>query len=121
MDREIHPTPRHLDEPLRILGLTASQLVVAVIGGGISILCLTYLPAWVSMSLRLIIAIVLGGLPFMGVTMAAYGGVTPGHVARRLWRYSREASEYRPGPATTGPFILELHDSQTEAQDPHDE
>ncbi len=121
MDREIHPTPRHLDEPLRILGQTVPQLISATIGMGIFVTCLSYLPGVISMSYRLAAALVLGALPYIAVTMAVYSGVSLRHVVRRVWRYSREAREYLPGRPTSGPHALVLYDRQAAEEDSYDE
>ena len=119
MDRELHPTPRHLDEPLRIAGLTVSQLVALVLGATLCLLCLTYLPGSITMSQRLVVGVVLGGLPVLLVSAAVYSGIGLLHLAGRIGQYTREAREYLPGPPTEGPSELRL--SETAAYDTSDD
>ena len=52
MPRTVHRTPRHLDDPLKIIGFTLPQWLVLALGAGLLWACLALLPTIVGSSER---------------------------------------------------------------------
>lgn len=122
MRRTLHPTPRHLDDPLRLGPFTIAQWALIAVSAACVWLCLQLLPAWVAMQARLSIAATLVGLP-IGIVWAGGGSGRGGifELPVRAVRYALSPSEYIPGPPRTGPLSLALLDGKPREDDTDDE
>ncbi len=78
--RTIHPTPRHLEDPLKLLGLTPGQWAAAFIGMLLAAAAFNYLPGFIPIKLRAFTSILLFGAPVLAVTAASYAGVGVGRL-----------------------------------------
>ncbi len=121
MRRTLHPTPRHLDDPLRLGPFTASQWVLIAVCALCVWLCLELLPVWVPSQARLSIAATIIGLP-IGLVWAGSGersGIF--ELPLRALLYLLTPREYVPGQPSTGPLSLTLVDGKTREVDAEDE
>ncbi len=121
MRRTLHPTPRHLDDPLRLGPFTASQWVLIAVCAVCVWLCLELLPVWVPSQARLSFAATIIGLP-IGLVWAG-GGERSSifELPLRALRYLFSPREYIPGQPSTGPLALALVDGKTREVDADDE
>jgi len=109
--RPIHPTPRHLEDPLKLLGLTPGQWTAAFIGMLLAAAAFNCLPELVSLKVRGFITILLFGLPVLAATAATYAGVGVGRLAAHIWTYWTTPRVYLPEkPRTNGPTRIHLVD-----------
>lgn len=111
MARTIHPTPRHLDDPLKILGFTGSEIAMLMIGLGLLRLSwgnLPPLPVWVNLILYPAIA----AGPLMLLRISTTMGYGPRRLARLLWSAATGPREYLPGRPVDGPTELLLVDDR---------
>ncbi len=109
--RTIHPTPRHLEDPLRLLGLTPGQWAAAFLGMVLAAAAFNYLPVLTPVKLRLFITMLLFGLPVLASTAASYAGVGVGRLAAHIWTYWTKPRIYLPDkPRTKGPVRIHLVD-----------
>ncbi len=109
--RAIHPTPRHLEDPLKLLGLTPGQWAAAFIGMLLAAAAFNYLPGWAPIKLRLFASVLLFGLPVLASTAASYAGVGVGRLAAHIWTYWTTPRVYLPDqPRTNGPTRIQLFD-----------
>jgi len=107
MPRTINRTPRHLDDPLKILGFSLSQWAVLALGVLCLWGCLMLLPTVIPTTLRLSFGALLVGVP-LGLTFAGSTARSIGELPRRLWHSIGTPSDYLPGPPHRGPLILTL-------------
>ncbi len=109
--RAIHPTPRHLEDPLKLLGLTPGQWAAAFIGMVLAAAAFNYLPEFVSLKMRGFASVVLFGLPVLAATAASYAGVGVGQLAAHIWIYWTTPRVYLPDkPRSNGPTRIHLVD-----------
>ncbi len=109
--RAIHPTPRHLEDSLKLLGLTPGQWAAAFLGMMLAAATFNYLPELVSIKLRGFICVLLFGLPVLAATAASYAGVGVGRLAAHIWTYWTTPRVYLPEkPRTNGPTRIHLFD-----------
>lgn len=105
--RIVSPTPRHLDDPLEILGLAVSQWVAAGLGVLILWAVLDVGQRYLSLATACQLGCLLGGIPVLAATIAHLEGVSVTTLTRRLARYLGP-KEYVPGPPERGPLALAL-------------
>ncbi len=109
--RVIHPTPRHLEDPLKLLGLTPGQWAAAFLGMLLAAAVFNYLPGFVPMKVRAFSSILLFGLPVLSATAASYAGVGVGRFFAHIWTYWTTPRVYLPDkPRTNGPIRIHLFD-----------
>ena len=117
MPRSINRTPRHLDDPLRILGFSPAQWVVLVVGVAFLWACLVLLPPIIPTTLRLSCGALLVGLP-LGLTFAGGNARSIWELPRRVWHSLVTPTDYLPGPPQRGPVLLETHDGKPKGEEP---
>ena len=115
VSRTVHRTPRHLDDPLKILGFTLAQWLVLALGALLLWACLAFLPAFIPATLRLSLGAVLVGLP-LGLTFAADTARSLAELPRRVLHGLRAPTNYVPGPPHRGPLRLVLTDDATRGE-----
>ncbi len=109
--RTIHPTPRHLEDPLKLLGLTPGQWAAAFFGMLLAAAAFNYLPEFVSLKLRGFVSVLLFGLPVLASSAASYAGVGIGHFFAHIWTYWTSPRVYLPDKRrTNGPTRIHLFD-----------
>ncbi len=109
--RTIHPTPRHLEDPLRLLGLTPGQWAAAFLGMVLAAAAFNYLPVLTPIKLRLFITMLLFGAPVLAATAASYAGVGVYRLFAHIWTYWTKPRVYLPDkPRTNGPVRIHLFD-----------
>ena len=109
--RTVHPTPRHLDEPLKLLGLTPGQWAAAFIGMLFAAAAFNYLPESVPLKVRGFASVMLFGLPMLAASAASYAGVGVGRFFGHIWVYGTTPRVYVPDkPRTNGPTRIHLFD-----------
>ncbi len=109
--RTIHPTPRHLEDPLRLLGLTPGQWAAAFVGMVLAAAVFNYLPDFVSLKVRGFASVILFGVPVLAATAASYAGVGVGRFLTLIWTYWTTPRVYLPDlPRTQGPTRIHLID-----------
>ena len=120
MRRTLHPSPRHLDDPLRLGPFTVQQWAVLALCALLVWLCLEYLPAWVPGSAKLSVASTLIGIP-LGLVWAGGASRNLLELPLRALRYALTPREYVPGPPRTGPLTLALVEGRPAREDTDDE
>lgn len=115
--RTPHPTPRHLEDPLLILGLTVGQWAAVAIGLGLAWAVLNVLPPGWPWRPRLFLTIIAAGAPLLCASAAAWTGVGVGRLARHLWTYWTSPRVYVPGPPSKGPTRIALYDGAPPADE----
>ncbi len=117
MSRRITRTPRHLDEPLKILGFTLAQWAVLAVG----VLCLwgslTFLPAAIPATLRFSLGALLIGVP-LGLTFAGSTARSVFELPRRAWHSLATPADYPPGLPRRGPMALAFTDEPMREEEP---
>jgi hypothetical protein len=109
--RTPHPTPRHLDDPLKLLGLTPGQWAAAFIGMLLAAIVFSYLPDFVPLKIRGFASVLLFGLPVLAASAASYAGVGVGRLAAHIWMYWTTPRVFLPDqPRTNGPTRIHLFD-----------
>ncbi len=109
--RMLNPTPRHLEDPLKLLGLTPGQWAAAFLGMLLAAIAFNYLPEFVPPKLRGFISVLLFGLPVLAATAASYAGVGVGRLAAHIWTYWTTPRVYLlDQPRTNGPTRIQLFD-----------
>jgi len=112
--RTIHPTPRHLEDPLKLLGLTPGQWAAAFIGMLLAAIVFNYLPDFMSVKIRGFASVLLFGVPVLAATAASYTGVGVGRLAVHIWTYWTTPRVYLPDqPRTNGPTKIHLFNGVT--------
>ncbi len=107
--RPIHPTRRHLEDPLRLLGLTPGQWTAAFVGMLLAAALFDFLPGSVPLQLRGFGSVLLFGLPVLAATAAAYAGVGVGRFFAHIWTYWTSPRVYLPDlPRTRGATTVRL-------------
>lgn len=119
--RTIHPTPRHLEDPLRLLGLTSGQWAAAFLGILLAAATFNLLPGSVPLKVRAFSGLLLFGLPVLVVTAASYAGVGVARLLAHIWTYWTTPHAYVPHkPRTNGPTRIQLFDGASPADDSED-
>ncbi len=114
MPRTLHRTPRHLDAPLRLLGLTPAQWLLALLGLAVFWGCLQL--GLLPLRWRLSLGVFAGGLP-LGLSYAGGGARSPFDWPRRLWHALTTPRERVPGPPRRGPRAFALDDGRPAEED----
>lgn len=117
MPRTINRTPRHLDDPLKILGFGLAQWVVLALGVLCLWGCLMLLPAAIPTTLRLSLGALLVGVP-LGLTFAGSTARSIGELPRRLWHSVATPADYLPGAPRRGPLALSLVEGTRREEEP---
>ena len=117
MPRTINRTPRHLDDPLKILGFSLGQWAVLAVGVFCLWGCLMLLPAAVPATLRLSVGALLVGVP-LGLTFAGSTARSIGELPRRLWHSVATPADFLPGPPRHGPLVLILAEGDSREEEP---
>ncbi len=107
MSRRINRTPRHLDDPLKILGFSLVQWAVLAIGALCLWSCLVLLPPVIPATLRLSLGALLVGVP-LGWTFAGSTARSVFELPCRVWHSLATPTDYLPGPPRRGPLALAL-------------
>lgn len=107
MPRTLHRTPRHLDDPLKILGFTLAQWLVLALAADVLWACLALLPTLIPATFRLSVGAALVGVP-LGLTFAGDTARSLLDLPRRAWHSLITAAEYLPAPPRRGPLGLVL-------------
>lgn len=117
MPRTINRTPRHLDDPLKILGFSLGQWAVLAVGMFCLWVCLMLLPAAIPATLRLSVGALLVGVP-LGLTFAGSTARSIGELPRRLWHSVATPADFLPGPPRRGPLVLILAEGDSQEEEP---
>jgi hypothetical protein len=117
MPRTINRTPRHLDDPLKILGFTLPQWAVLAVGALCLWGCLVLLPAGIPATLRLSLGALLVGVP-LGLTFAGGTARSVGELPRRLWHSVATPADFLPGPPRRGPLALIVSEGDPREEGP---
>ncbi len=117
MPRTINRTPRHLDDPLKILGFSLAQWGVLALGALCLWGCLMLLPAAIPTTLRLSLGALLVGVP-LGLTFAGSTARSIGELPRRLWHSLATPSDFLPGPPRRGPVTLVFTERDSREEEP---
>jgi len=117
MPRRINRTPRHLDDPLKILGFSLAQWGVLALGVLCLWACLMLLPAAIPTTLRLSLGALLVGVP-LGLTFAGSTARSVFELPRRVWHSLATSGEYVPGPPHRGPLTLALTEGDAREEEP---
>ena len=119
--RTIHSTPRHLEDPLKLLGLTPGQWVAAFLGMLLAAAAFNYLPDFVPVKIRGFASVVLFGVPVLATTTASYAGVGVGRFFAHIWTYWTTPRVYLPDqPRTNGPTRIHLFNGVTSVHEYED-
>ncbi len=117
MPRTINRTPRHLDDPLKILGFSLAQWAVLALGALCLWGCLMLLPTAIPTTLRLSLGALLVGVP-LGLTFAGGGGARSLlELPLRLWHSLATPADYLPGAPRRGPLTF-VTDERTAREEP---
>jgi len=116
VSRSLHRTPRHLDDPLRILGFTLAQWLVLALAAAVHWSCLALLPDLIPATLRLCLGAGLVGVP-LGFTFASDTTRSLLDLPRRAWHSLRTPADYLPAPPRRGPLALALVAAQPREED----
>ena len=111
MRRTLHPSPRHLDDPLRLGPFTVQQWALLALCALLTWLCLEYLPAWVPGSAKPSVASTLIGIP-LGLVWAGGASRNLLGLPLRALRYALAPRERVPGPPARGELRLHLVESR---------
>ncbi len=117
MPRTINRTPRHLDDPLRILGFSLAQWAVLALGVLFMWVCLMLLPAALPTTLRLSLGALLVGVP-LGLTFAGSTARSVFELPRRVWHSLATPADYLPGAPRRGPLVLSLVEGTRREEEP---
>jgi hypothetical protein len=118
MSRRITRTPRHLDDPLKILGFSLAQWAVLALGVICLWGCLMLLPAAIPTTLRLSLGALLVGVP-LGLTFAGGGGARSLlELPQRAWHSLATPADYLPGAPRRGPLALSLVEGTRREEEP---
>ncbi len=117
MTRSINRTPRHLDDPLTILGFSLAQWAVLALGVLCLWGCLMLLPDAIPTTLRLSLGALLVGVP-LGLTFAGSATHSIIELPRRLWHSLATPADYLPGPPRRGAHTLALTDGRPAKEGP---
>jgi hypothetical protein len=117
MSRRITRTPRHLDDPLKILGFTLAQWAVLAVGVLCLWVCLTVLPTVIPATLRLSLGALLVGVP-LGLTFAGSTARSVFELPCRAWHSLASPADYLPGPPRRGVGALAFTDEPTREEEP---
>lgn len=117
MPRTVNRTPRHLDDPLKLLGFTLAQWAVLALGVLFLWGCLMLLPAAIPTTLRLSLGALLLGVP-LGLTFAGSTTHSILELPRRLWHSVVTPADYLPGPPRRGARILTVTDGTPAQEEP---
>ncbi len=117
MPRTINRTPRHLDDPLRILGFSLTQWAVLALGVLCLWGCLMLLPAAIPTTLRLSLGALLVGVP-LGLTFAGSTTHSIVELPHRVWHSLATPADYLPGASRRGPLALVLTEGKPREEDP---
>ncbi len=117
MPRTVNRTPRHLDDPLKLLGFSLAQWAVLALGVLCLWGCLMLLPAAIPTTLRLSVGALLVGVP-LGLTFAGSTARSVFELPRRVWHSIRTPSDYLPGPPHRGPLMLTLTEGDAREEEP---
>lgn len=107
MPRSINRTPRHLDDPLKVLGFSLAQWAVLALGVLCLWACLMLLPAAIPTTLRLSLGALLVGVP-LGLTFAGSTARSVFELPRRAWHSLATPTDYLTGAPRRGPLTLAL-------------
>lgn len=116
MSRSLHRTPRHLDDPLRILGFTLAQWLVLALAAVVLWGCLALLPDFIPATLRLSLGAALVGIP-LGLTFASDATRSLLDLPRRAWHSLATPGDALPGPPHRGPLALTLVETRAREED----
>ncbi len=117
MPRTINRTPRHLDDPLKILGFSLSQWAILALGVLCLWACLMLLPAVIPTTLRLSLGALLVGVP-LGLTFAGSTTHSIVELPRRLWHSLATPADYLPDAPRRGPLMLTLIEGDAREEEP---
>ncbi len=117
MPRMINRTPRHLDDPLKLLGFSLAQWAVLALGVLCLWACLMLLPAALPTTLRLSFGALMVGVP-LGLTFAGSTTHSIVELPRRLWHSIVTPSDYLPAPPRHGPLMLTLTEGDAREEEP---
>ncbi len=117
MPRTVNRTPRHLDDPLRILGFSLAQWSVLALGVLCVWGCLALLPAIIPATLRLSLGALLIGVP-LGLTFAGSTARSVFELPRRVWHSLTTSAEYLPGAPRRGPLTFVTDAGTLREEDP---
>jgi len=117
MPRTINRTPRHLDDPLRILGFSLAQWAVLALGVLFMWVCLMMLPTAIPTTLRLSLGALLVGVP-LGLTFAGNTAHSIVEFPHRVWHSLATPAEYLPGASRRGPWALVLTEGKPREEEP---
>ncbi len=116
MPRTVHRTPRHLDDPLRILWFTPGQWLLVALGLALLWAALQWLPAAVPTTWRLSLGLLAAGLP-LALGYGGGGGRPLGEWPRRFWHFVTTPTERVPGPPRRGPLGFATYDGEPHQED----
>ncbi len=117
MPRTVNRTPRHLDDPLRILGFSLAQWAVLALGMLCLWACLALLPAIIPATLRLSLGALLVGVP-LGLTFAGSTAHSIIELPRRVGHSLATPAEYLPGAPRCGPLTFATDAGNPQEEDP---
>jgi len=107
MPRTVNRTPRHLDDPLKLLGFSLAQWAVLALGVLCLWGCLTLLPTVIPTTLRLSFGALMVGVP-LGLTFAGSTARSVFELPRRVWHSLATPADFLPGPPRRGPLAVAL-------------
>ncbi len=118
MSRTINRTPRHLDDPLKILGFSLAQWGVLALGVLCLWGCLMLLPPIIPTTLRLSLGALLVGMP-LGLTFAGGGGARSLlELPQRAWHSLATPADYLPAAPRRGPLNLAFTEGARREEEP---
>ncbi len=117
MSRTINRTPRHLDDPLKILGFSLAQWAVLALGVLCLWGCLMLLPTAIPTTLRLSLGALLVGVP-LGLTFAGSTARSVFELPHRAWHSLATPADYLPGAPRRGPLTFATDESTQREEEP---
>ncbi len=117
MPRTINRTPRHLDDPLKILGFSLAQWAVLALGVLCLWGCLMLLPAAIPTTLRLSLGALLVGVP-LGLTFAGSTARSVFELPHRVGHSLATPADYLPGAPRRGPLAFVTDESTAQEEEP---